>query len=202
MMGDLPRWKVVVSLWWVTHPNGRWWWSHYNGWPTQTEDGLIMTGDLLRWKMKGGLPGKKTWLEKSWQDKAAKLGVSWLQDWHEDSSWWQGWSPHFFEIFLMAGFISFFSHSMIKTDSLLLSTQWFFLYTILLDFIEDFPITIQISVQFFFRLDDMHASLSDLKYRSPPLWCSIAIGCLCLYSKAFFVLSIHWLIHVLAITQL
>ena len=52
---------------------------------------------------------------------------------------------------------------------------------------------------FFFRLDDMHASLPDLKYRSPPLWCSIVIGCLCLHSKAFFVLPMHWLIHVLAI---
>jgi hypothetical protein len=28
------------------------------------------------------------------------------------------------------------------------------------------------------RLDDMHASLPDLKYRSPPLWWSIVIGCL------------------------
>jgi len=48
------------------------------------------------------------------------------------------------------------------------------------------------------RLDDMHASLPDLKYMSPPLWWSIVIGCLCLHSKAFFVLSMHWLICVLA----
>ena len=47
-------------------------------------------------------------------------------------------------------------------------------------------------------LDDMHASLPDVKYR-PPLWWSIVIGCLCLHSQAFFVLSMHWLIHVLAI---
>ena len=33
----------------------------------------------------------------------------------------------------------------------------------------------------------------------PPLWCSIVIGCPCLYPKAFFVLPMHWLIHVLAI---
>jgi hypothetical protein len=39
--------------------------------------------------------------------------ASWLQGWLEDSSWWQGWSPHFFEIFLLVGFISFFSHSRI-----------------------------------------------------------------------------------------
>jgi hypothetical protein len=46
-MGDLPRWKMLVSLWWVTYPNERCWshcygwptqkklWSHYDGWPTQ-----------------------------------------------------------------------------------------------------------------------------------------------------------------------
>jgi hypothetical protein len=47
-------------------------------------------------------------------------------------------------------------------------------------------------------LDDMHASLPDLKYRSPPLRCSIITGCLCLLFKAFFILSMHWLIRVLA----
>jgi hypothetical protein len=53
-MGDLPRWKMMVLLWWVTYPDGRW--SHCDGWPTQMEDnGLIMMGDLPRWKMKGGL---------------------------------------------------------------------------------------------------------------------------------------------------
>jgi hypothetical protein len=51
-------------------------------------------------------------------------------------------------------------------------------------------------------LDDMHASLPDLKYRPPPLRCSIVIGCLCLHSKALFVLLMHWLIHVIAITQM
>jgi hypothetical protein len=45
----------------------------------------------------------------------------------------------------------------------------------------------------------MHAFLPDLKYSSPPLWCSIIIGCLGLHSKAFYVLSMHWLLHVLAI---
>jgi hypothetical protein len=49
------------------------------------------------------------------------------------------------------------------------------------------------------RLDDMHASLPDLKYRSPPLWCSIVIGCLCLLSKVFFAISMYWSIHVLVI---
>jgi hypothetical protein len=48
------------------------------------------------------------------------------------------------------------------------------------------------------RLDDMHASLHGLKYRSPPLWCSIVIRCLCLLFKAFFVLLIQQLIRVLA----
>ena len=34
---------------------------------------------------------------------------------------------------------------------------------------------------------------------SPPLWCFIVIGWLCLHSKAFFVLSMYWLIYVLVI---
>jgi len=44
----------------------------------------------------------------------------------------------------------------------------------------------------------MHASLPNLKYISPPLRCSIITGCLCLLFKAFFILSMCWLIHVLA----
>jgi len=48
VMGDLPKWKMMVLLWWVTYPDRRWW-SHYDGWPTQIEDdGLIMMGDLPR----------------------------------------------------------------------------------------------------------------------------------------------------------
>jgi len=45
---------------------------------------------------------------------------------------------------------------------------------------------------------DMHVSLPDLKYRSPPLWWFIVLGCLCLHSKAFFILSMYWLLRVLA----
>jgi len=45
MMGDLPRWKMMVSLWRVTYSDARW--SHYDGWPTHMqEDGLIVMGDL------------------------------------------------------------------------------------------------------------------------------------------------------------
>jgi len=95
MMGDLPKWKKMwktVSLWWVTYPNGKnvkcglimmgdlpkWkecevrshyngWptqmedgknmkWSHCYGWPTQVEDrkkwsGRVIMGDLPRWKI-------------------------------------------------------------------------------------------------------------------------------------------------------
>jgi hypothetical protein len=25
MMGDLPEWKMMVSLWWVTYPDGKMW---------------------------------------------------------------------------------------------------------------------------------------------------------------------------------
>jgi hypothetical protein len=37
-----------------------------------------------------------------------------LQGWPKDSSWWQGWSSYFFEIFLMVGFILFSSCSWVK----------------------------------------------------------------------------------------
>ena len=61
-MGDLPRWKMMVSLWWVTYPSGKnnglivmgdlpkERWSPYDGWPTQRKNGLIMMGDLPKWK--------------------------------------------------------------------------------------------------------------------------------------------------------
>jgi hypothetical protein len=160
MMGDLPRWKK----WW-SHCDGwptqmkdeRW--SHYDGWPTQMKDerwshynGRPTQMEDERWshcygwpprKMqrcfskkwshcygwptqmkKCDLPGKKTWQVKSWQDKADKRR------------------------FLIAGLISSFLwdfptgrvHLILFSfqdliDSLLLLTQWFFLSTILLDFI-------------------------------------------------------------------
>jgi hypothetical protein len=64
MMGDLPRCKMMVSLWWVTYPNRRWskyelvslWWVTYPEkmmislwWVTYPDEGggLIMMGDLL-----------------------------------------------------------------------------------------------------------------------------------------------------------
>jgi len=100
----------VVSLLWVTYPNEsgglimmgdllRWrCWSHYDGWPTQMQDKRrshyngwpTQMNDEKRshcngWPtrmIKCDLPGKKTWLEKSWQDKVDKLrfliaGLTW-----------------------------------------------------------------------------------------------------------------------------
>jgi len=63
MMGDIPRWKMMVLLWRVTYPDARW--SHYDRWPTRMQDdglimmgdlpkknnGLIVMGDLPKWKM-------------------------------------------------------------------------------------------------------------------------------------------------------
>jgi hypothetical protein len=63
MMGDLPRWKLMVSLWWVTYPDEGVKRSHCYGWPTQEmmKGGLIIMGDLPRQKndgliMMGDLP--------------------------------------------------------------------------------------------------------------------------------------------------
>jgi hypothetical protein len=69
-----------------------------------------------------------------------------LQGWLEDSSWWQGWSSHFFEIFLTVGFISSSSRSKVTTMILcyyqLNDSFFFFLFfSILLNFFEDFPVT-------------------------------------------------------------
>ena len=72
-LGDLPRLKK----------NGEWshslgdlprkkWWSHCDGWPTQVEkwkNGLIMMGDLPRWKeyeMRSHCNGWPTQMENMW----------------------------------------------------------------------------------------------------------------------------------------
>ena len=115
MMGDLPKWKKqwshcdgwptqrkMVSLWWVTYPKKKWsyydgWptqmeddknmkWSHCYGWPTQIKGGLIMMGDLPKWK-------NVTYLAKRlgrWSPDRIRLtnGASWLQGLLENSSWW------------------------------------------------------------------------------------------------------------------
>ena len=79
----------------------------------------------------------------------------------------------FFESFLIIGLISSSSRSSVKTMIFLLSsTQWFFsLSTISLEFIEDLSWNKSKNVWCnVWRLDNMHASLLGLKYRSPPLW--------------------------------
>jgi len=111
------------------------------------------------------------------------------------------WSSYFFEISLMLGFISSSSRFQGQNhDSLLFinSMILFFLSPILLDYIEDFSGNKIKNICNVLTLDDMHASLPDLKYRSPSLRCSIITGCLCLLFKAFFILSMYWLIRVLA----
>jgi len=137
-------------------------------------------------------------IEINWiflDDKVGKLGASWLQGWPKDSSWWQGWPSHFFETFLTVRFISSSSHSRVTTMILCyyqLNDSFF--SPILLDFFEDFPVTNKKYVCNALRLDDMYASLPDLKYRSPLLWCSILVGCLCLLSKSLLY-SFHVLAH-------
>ena len=109
------------------------------------------------------------------------------------------WSSYFFEISLMLGFISSSSRFQGQNhDSLFFINSMFFWSPILLDYIEDFSYNKIKNICNVLTLDDMHASLPDLKYRSPPLRCSIITGCLCLLFKAFFILSMYWLIRVLA----
>ena len=48
------------------------------------------------------------------------------------------------------------------------------------------------------KLDDMYVSLPDLKHRSPLFDVSSSQGAFFLLFKAFFILLMYWLIHVLA----
>jgi hypothetical protein len=112
------------------------------------------------------LPGKKTWQTKSWQDKADKqrfliVGLTW-------------------RLLLMIGLISsflwdsptsrvhliLFSFQDLNRFFVIINSMILSLSTILLDFIEDLPVTIT-SMCSALRLDDIHASLPYLKYRSP-----------------------------------
>ena len=80
------RWSHCYG--WPTQMQGERW-SHCYGWPTYMENKRRSHYNGWSTQMiECDLPGKKTWLEKSWQDKADKLGASWLQGWLEDSSWW------------------------------------------------------------------------------------------------------------------
>jgi hypothetical protein len=107
------------------------------------------------------------------------------------------WSSYFFEISLMLGFISSSSHSRVKTMMLYCSsTQWSFLcpqscWTTL----RLIPVTNQKYMQCF----DVrwHACiLTWFEIQVPPLWCILTR--LCLLFQAFIVLSMYWLIRVLA----
>jgi hypothetical protein len=65
MMGELPKWKMLVSLLWVTYPEKvmvSLWWVTY----LKKDGGLIVMGDLPRWKMLVSLwwvtyPNKRCW---------------------------------------------------------------------------------------------------------------------------------------------
>jgi hypothetical protein len=104
----------MVSLWWVTYPHRRWWshydgwpaqiqddqnvnWSHCYGWPTQMEDGLIMMGDLPRWKLikmwnglivMGDLPKWKLMVSLWWVTYPNKNWWSHYDGWPTWKEWW------------------------------------------------------------------------------------------------------------------
>jgi len=84
MMGDLPKWKMLVSLLWVTYPEKvmvSLWWVTY----PKKDGGLIVMGDLPRWKMLVSLwwvtyPNKRCW--------------SHCYGWPTQKKWWShcdGW---------------------------------------------------------------------------------------------------------------
>jgi len=80
IMGDLPTWKMVVSLWWVTYPEKMMFLFFKK---------MVSLLRVTYPKIECDLPGKKTWLEQSWQDKADKLGTFWLQV-DLKTPWWRG----------------------------------------------------------------------------------------------------------------
>jgi len=99
----------------------------------------------------------------------------------------------------MAGFISFFSCSRIKIcDSLLLSTQWFFLSIILLDFIEDFPVTNHKYVQCF-EVRWHACILTWFEIQVPPSLMLHHHRVPLFAFQSLLCSSVYWLIRVLAI---
>jgi hypothetical protein len=177
MMGDLlikmmvSLWWVtypgnmMVSLWWVTYPRKRWW-SHYDGWPTQMKSERwshyngrptqMQRVFQKKWSHYYGwptqmekcdLPGKKTWQVKSWQDKADKwrfliARLTWrlLLMTRLISSFL--WDSPISRVHLILFSFQDLNRFFVIINSMILS-----LSTILLDFIEDLPVTIQKFVQ-------------------------------------------------------
>jgi len=146
MMGDLPKWKEFEVR---SHYNG--WltqvedrknvkWSRYNGWPTQVED-----RKNVKWSHCYGWPTQME--DVMWQ--VWKMGLTWrspegmIEEGPEnlvllDNSWSQGLKTRCFLIArLIFSFLWDFPNSKVyliffpfqghNHDSLLLSTQWFFL---------------------------------------------------------------------------
>ena len=162
-------------------------WSHCNGWPTQEKwcffvflffkkNDLIVTGDLPKDRM--WLTWQKTWLECDLPGK--RLGWS-----SPDRTRLRNLAPSGCRLtwrllddgvnLLFSLRFSYWqgsSHSLLVLGSkpiLSSSAQWFFLcpqscWTSLRIFLQQ--ITNMCNA---LRLDDMHASLPDVKYRPPPL---------------------------------
>jgi hypothetical protein len=79
IMGDLPRWSHCNG--WPTHMEKKMKWSHYNEWPTQVEDGLIVIGDLSRWKEYEEWSHCNGWLTQiEWKVKVVSLFLIIMSD--------------------------------------------------------------------------------------------------------------------------
>jgi len=74
----------VVLLWRVTYPNERW--SYYDGWPTQMQDGLILTGDLPRCKMVS-----LWWVTYPSGEKGRVVSFLWVTYPGEEWPYYNGW---------------------------------------------------------------------------------------------------------------
>jgi hypothetical protein len=87
-------------------------WSHCYGWPTQMKDEMWQVWKIgLTWRSPEGM------IEEG-PENLVLLDNSWSQVWKLDASWLQGWSFHFFEIFLTIRFIP--SSSRFKVTTMIL----------------------------------------------------------------------------------
>ena len=143
---------MMVLLWWVTYPE-KWWKVVSLLWVTYP-------------KIECDLPDKKTWPAKSWQDKADKRRFL-IAGWLEDSLMTGLISSFLWDSPISRVHLILFSFQDLNRFFVIINSMILSLSTILLDFIEDLFLQQIKNICNASMLDDMHASLPDLKYRPP-----------------------------------
>ena len=153
----------------MTYPSGRW--SHCNGWHTQDDKKKIW---LTWWS-----PERMTWLEKLMLPDCRVDLI--IPDRGVLKTWCFSIAGLTWKLLLMTRLIFsflwdfpngrvhliFFLFHDQNRFFVIINAMFLSLSTISLDFVKDFSVITKKYVCNDLRLDDMHASLPDLKYRSP-----------------------------------